>query len=382
MKRLSVLRLVLVALVVVLGAAQATYAHDGHGKRHGAKDLVFVQTNELTGNRVLVYEVARDGNLNATGSYSTGGNGGAALPGTESDRLGSQGSLVFDRHHRLLFAVNAGSDSVSTFSVHRGRLKLEGIVPSGGQFPASVAVQGNLVYVLNAAGTGIVQGFWIGRHGLRAIPNSARSLGLANTNPPDFLMSPGQIGFTPNGRQLIVTTKASGSNIDVFNVERNGLLSAAPVRNASATPVPFAFTFTPNGRLAMGEAGTSSVTTYELERDGTVSDPKSQSDGQTALCWIQRVGPFYYVSNTGSNTLSGFRISHDGQPSLVTTTGVVATTEPGPIDLTSPAGTSFLYAQTGAGGTLDAFRVNRDGSLTKLGVVSGLPVGMEGIAST
>jgi 6-phosphogluconolactonase len=94
------------------------------------------------------------------------------------------------------------------------------------------------------------------------------------------------------------------------------------------------------------------------------------------------IDPFYYVSNTGSNTLSGFRISHDGQPSLVTPTGVVATTEPGPIDLTSPAGTGFLYAQTGVGATVDAFEVNRDGSLTKLGVVSGLPAGMEGIAST
>jgi 6-phosphogluconolactonase (cycloisomerase 2 family) len=227
-----------------------------------------------------------------------------------------------------------------------------------------------------------VQGFWIGHRGLHAIPDSARSLGLANTNPPDFLMSPGQVGFTPNGRQLIVTTKASGSNIDVFQVERNGLLSAAPVRNASATPVPFAFTFTPNDRLAMGEAATSSITTYELGRDGTVSGAKSQSDGQTALCWIERVGPFYYVSNTGSNTLSGFRISRDGQPSLVTSTGVVATTEPGPIDLTSPSRTGFLYAQTGAGGTVDAFQVNPDGSLTRLGVVSGLPLGMEGIAST
>jgi len=375
-----------IAVLVGVLAAQAVSADSAHGKHRGhgqgSRALVFVQTNEVSGNRVLVYEVAEDGNLGAAGSYATGGNGGIAAPGTESDRLASQGSLVFDRRHKRLLAVNAGSDSVSTFSLHGDRLRLEGAVPSGGAFPASIAVRGNLVYVLNAGGPGIVQGFRLGPHGLRALPGSARSLGLANTSPPDFLTSPGQVGCTPDGRQLIVTTKASGSTIDVFQVDRDGLLSTTPVRNPSATPVPFAFTFTPNGHLAMGEAGASTVTAYDVDRDGTISALGSQADGQTALCWIERVGPYYYVSNTGSNTLSGFRISDSGRPSLVTPTGIVATTEPGPIDLTSPDGTPFLYAQTGLSGTVEAFRVNGDGTLTKLGGVSGLPAGMEGIASS
>ena len=55
------------------------------------------------------------------------------------------------------------------------------VAPSGGQFPASIAVHDDLAYVLNSGGTGIVQGFRIGRQGLRPISDSARSLGLANT---------------------------------------------------------------------------------------------------------------------------------------------------------------------------------------------------------
>ena len=117
-----------------------------------------------------------------------------------------------------------------------------------------------------------------------------------------------------------------------------------------------------------------------MQSDGTLTDPKSQPDGQTALCWITRVGRYYYVSNTGSNTLSGYTIS-DGQPSLVGATGVVASTEPGPIDSTSPAGTTFLYVETGSG-TVGEFSVNGDGTLTPLGTVGGLPAGIEGIAST
>ena len=47
--------------------------------------------------------------------------------------------------------------------------------------------------------------------------------------------------------------------------------------------------------------------------------------------------------------------------------------------MTTSAGGCFLYVQTGTAGTVD---VNRDGTLTSLGSVTGLPVGQEGIAST
>src|SRR5436853_1260664 len=210
----------------------------------------------------MVYDRSADGHLTLAGTYATRGNGGVALPGTESDHLASQGSLLFDGGHKLLIAVNAGSDTVSSFRVQGDRLELRSVVSSGGQFPASVSVHDNLAYVLNSGGTGIVQGFRVDANGLRPIPGSARTLALANTDPPFFLTSPGQVGFTPDGQQLIVTTKASGSMIDVFGVGENGRLSAAPVVNSSATPVPFAFTFAPSGRLVTGEAGASSVTTY------------------------------------------------------------------------------------------------------------------------
>ncbi|MFL5911006.1 MAG: lactonase family protein [Gaiellaceae bacterium] len=367
-------------LGVLTGFVALALAASG-GASSGTASVVFVQTNEPTGNHVVVYDRASDGRLNRAGAYATGGKGGVAAPGTESDHLGSQGALVYDAANRLVIAVNAGSDSVSTLSVQGDRLHLEAAVPSGGQFPASVAVDGKLVYVLNAGGTGVVQGFRIAEDKLVPIPGSARTLGLANSDPPFFLTSPGQVGFTPDGRHLLVTTKASGNLIDAFAVGPAGRLSAAPVANPSATPVPFAFTFTPSGRLADGEAGASSVSTYVVQSDGTLADPKSQPDGQAALCWITRAGQYYYVSNTGSNTISGYTIAADGQPSLVGSTGVVASTEPGPIDSTSPPGTSFFYAETG-GGTVDEFSVNGDGTLTPLGVIGGLPVGIEGIAST
>ena len=374
---------VLAAALTALFTAGAVSADDGwQGDDRGRESAVFVQTNERDGNKIVVFSRHRDGRLTEEDTYPTRGNGGNAAPGNVSDRLGSQGSLVYDERHRLLLAVNAGSDSISVFRVNGTRLRLTDIDPSGGGFPASIAVHDDLVYVLNAGGAGIVQGFEIRGDRLQRLGGSARSLGLANTDPPNFLTSPGQVGFTPDGKKLIVTTKASGSTIDVFDVRRDGRLSETAVENPSATPVPFAFTFDPRGRLVSGEAAMSTVTTYTVNPNRTLANPLSQTDNQVALCWIVEARGFFYVSNTGSNNLSGYRIDGSGRPTLIGPTGIVATTDEGPIDLATAAGGRFLYAQTGIGGTVDEFRVNDDGTLTKLGNVAGLPVGQEGIAAS
>src|SRR5215204_2943067 len=214
MKRTSTFLALVVFLVTALASAQAAYGHDRHRGHRGVDDLVFVQTNELNVNRVVVFRRQAGGLLERKDTYETRGRGGAAAPGTESDRLASQGSLVYDAGHRLLLAVNAGSDSISVFRVRGERLRLSDIDSSGGDFPASIAVYGDLVYVLN-------------------------------TDPPNFLTSPGQVGFTPDGKKLLVTTKASKSTIEIFHVQSDGRLSRTPVSNPSATPVPFAFTFDP-----------------------------------------------------------------------------------------------------------------------------------------
>jgi 6-phosphogluconolactonase (cycloisomerase 2 family) len=142
---------------------------------------------------------------------------------------------------------------------------------------------------------------------------------------------------------LLVVTKASGSKIDVFSVSANGRLSDAPRVNASATPVPFSFTFDPiSGRLVVAETGASDLSTYTLGSDGSLTDPHSLSDGQTALCWVTRVGGFYYVSNTDSSTLSRYTLGTDGAPALIGTSGIVTTTESGPIDSAASSDARFL----------------------------------------
>ncbi len=70
-----------------------------------------------------------------------------------------------------------------------------------------------------------------------------------------------------------------------------------------------------------------------------------------------------------------------GTLSLVGSTGVVATTDAGPIDMAASASGPYLYGEAGGAGAVDEFRVNSDGSLSPLGSVAGLGAGIEGIAT-
>jgi hypothetical protein len=339
---------------------------------------VFLQTDNPNGNQILAYGQAANGTLAVAGTYDTGGNGGVSA-GSAVDPLASQDSLVLAEGGRTLIAVNAGSNTVSVFRVSGDQLALWQIIPSGGQFPTSVAVHRGIVYVLNAGGAGSVQGYALVAGTLRPLPGSNRSLGLANTNPPNFLQSPGQVGFSPDGSKVIVTTKQSGPGIDVFSVGFAGLLSLHPVQDASATPAPFSFTFDSAGQLVVAEAGTSALSVYTVNTDDSVTSLGSVTDGQAALCWVTAVGSTFYGSNAGSATISAFQVSSAGTPTL---TGVAASTEAGTTDSAVTANGHFLYVTNGGAGTVDEFHVNSDGTLFEVGMVTGLPSPMEGIAAS
>jgi 6-phosphogluconolactonase (cycloisomerase 2 family) len=345
----------------------------------GADHAVFVQTDNVTGNQIVAYHRNVDGTLVPAGSYATGGLGGV-LNGSAVDHTASQGSLTYDPQQDLLYAVNAGSNTVSVFSVRGDQLALRQIVPSGGAFPVSVAVHGTSVYVLNGLSAN-VQGFVSFFGHLFPLPGSNRSLGI--TVPSDttqFVSTPGQVAFTPDGSRLIVTTKASGSDIDVFRVGPWGYLSPTPVVNAEPGNVPFAVTFDPAGHVIVADAGTNAVSTYFLAPSGTLSSIATVATGQSATCWITSAQGTYFASNAGSAKISSVAEQvFSGQLSLLGATP----TDPGTVDAAPSTGGQFLYVQTGGTGTVDEFQVGPGGSLVAVGsvLVPGA-VGGEGIVAS
>ena len=342
----------------------------------GASSAVFVQTDDTAGNHVVAYHRAADGTLTPAGSYATGGRGGI-LAGSVVDHTASQGSLAYDPAHALLYAVNAGSDTITVFGVSGDRLTRREVLGSGGSFPVSVAVHGDLVYVLNALSGGNVQGFKVIGGFLAPLPGSRRHLGLDPAETPQFTSTPGQVAFTPDGSQLVVTTKNNGNDIDVFGVGFGGRLSARPVVNPEPGTVPFAISFDSSGHLVIAEAGTNALATFVLSSRGTVRLLNQAGTGQAATCWVTPAGPYLFASNAGSANVSGFISSAGGALTLLGSTG----TDAGTVDAAAAAG--FLYVQTGANGIVDEFAIGTGGSLTKIGSVT-VPgaAGGEGIVAS
>lgn len=353
-----------IRLLVVLAAMAATalaaatpaQASDSGG---GA---VFVQTNDPAGNSIDAYHRNGDGTLTFLTAYPTGGLGGRELS-AGSDPIATQGSLRLDEG--LLLAVNSGSNTVSAFVVNGDQLVLTQVVGSGGLFPASIATHGDLVYVLDAGGAGSVSGFRLAGGRLHPIENSTRTLGLANGNPPFFLASPAQVGFTPDGGHLIVTTKTNGT-VDVFSVNPDGRLSAAPVKNPAA-PVPFAWVFDSAGRIVLNFAGTSSLETFTVNQDNTITPVSAPvSDTQAALCWVTPAAGYLYTSNTGSGDVSQFQVLANGTVVLVNP--VAASGIPGATDAAAAGRT--LYVQSGLSGTVHVFSIGVGGALTPIQVAA------------
>lgn len=374
--RIGVFLLAVALPVALAGTAAAAVVHRPFIVR-GAEDVVFVQTDNTSGNQVVTYRRAPGGSLSLVHAYDTGGLGGQ-LAGSVVDHLASQGSLQYDPAHAAVYAVNAGSDTVSVFAASGDRLFLRQIIGSGGTFPVSIAVHGNLVYVLNALGGGSVQGYRVVLGRLLPIPGSRRHLGLDPTATPQFTNTPGQVAFSPDGSQLIVTTKANGNDIDVFGLGADGRPTASPVINPEPGTVPFAITFDAGGHLVIANAGTNAVATFALHADGTVTLLDSVGTGQAATCWVVRDGPLLFASNAGSANVSGYATSGSGALTLLGQTP----TDPGTVDAAVSPGGRYLYVQAGGTGSVDEFLVGPAGSLTSVGAVT-VPgaAGGEGIAA-
>ena len=173
----------------------------------------------------------------------------------------------------------------------------------------SVAVHGSLVAVVNAENGGSVQEYIAFLGHLFPLPGSNRALGLDPKASPQFVNTPGQVAFSPDGSKLIVTTKANGNNIDVFRVGFLGLLSAFPVVNSEPGTVPFAITFDQTGHLVIANAGTNALSTFALNPNGTVNVISSVGTGNAATCWVAPAQGFLFASNAGSANVSGFQSS-------------------------------------------------------------------------
>ena len=357
---------------------------------HYPEGVVFAMTNDADNNQVVMYNRADDGSLTYVGAFNTGGQGLTLEPG---DALGSQNPLILSPRHRRLFAVNAGSNTVSVFQVSRSGLSLVDVVDSGGDLPVSLTMYWNILYVLNAGGDGNITGHRIGFGGhLTPLAGSTRSLNADGTNPPFFLESPAQVGFSPLGNKLVVAVKGKHPvhQIHVFKVNRHGLPSAQPITTTSNTTISFGFVFLGLNKLIVAEPfgnslgpgvpppvpATGAASSYRIRRDGNlVPISVSVLNAQTATCWmaITPNGRYGYTTNNLSDTISSYKVGRlSGSLALIEADA--ASTGAAPVDLAITPNSRYLYNVNAFAGTVGMYEINRrNGSLVPMGEIDGLP---------
>jgi 6-phosphogluconolactonase len=329
---------------------------------------LYTQTNDPAGNVVQMFDRDADGSLSAGRSYSTGGAGLASLGGR-------QGAVELSDDEQVVYAVNAGSNSVTAFRVMRDGLRLIGSVPSGGAAPASIDEQHGRVYVLNSGGTPNVTAFDADGGELHQIASRALEPGAAGA---------AQVSASPDGSALVVSERVS-NRLETLALDNHGR-PGAPVATASSGATPFGFAFGHRDQIVVSEAGATAASSYEVMAGGGLRTITASAPvGQGGVCWvaISPNGRFAYTGNA-SGSISGFELAPNGSLTALSANGLTAGLTPSPRDLDFARNGRYLYAVSPGnamtGGRVTGYRVGSDGSLT---MVTSVPAaaGLTGAAA-
>jgi 6-phosphogluconolactonase len=455
-RAVSAARLVIAIVVSALAAAlpatalakhggRSHHAKSHHTKGHHAKGhhsggnspgqaagAVYTATNDPTGNAVVMYTRSANGTLTKGATFPTGGVGIATEPPFGFPIVDSSGSMTLANDGHLLFVVNAGpsagNGTISAFRVTNSGLQLVDNPPvsSGGLLPISITTHGNLLYVVNEESSDIV-GFRFTSSGhLTQISEQPLSTAYPTTVAA-------QIGFSPDGRQLVVTERglpAPNGVIDTFPVDWNG--TAGPAQKLVApTPNPFGFAFVDSRHLLVTDAGFvetpsgtapnpadpaqffGSTSSYTLSGSGGLTFKGEFPSGGRAACWVVITpdGRYAFVTNTlsapagsaagilsGNGGLSRYSISPHGRLTLLGQTDVPASTSaqpsgfPGEEAMTPDGRYLYVLVPIIVGGAppapppfshIDVYRIGPGGSLTLVQATNNdLPDGVSGLAAS
>jgi 6-phosphogluconolactonase (cycloisomerase 2 family) len=310
---------------------------------------LYTQTNDPAGNVVQAFDRDARGGLTPAGTFPTGGLGLATLGGR-------QGAVELSDDESTVYAVNAGSGSVSALRVRRHGLELASVTSSGGSAPDSVDEHHDRVYVLNSGGTPNVTAFRAGRDG---------SLEQIGSQDLPGALGAAQVTVSPGGDALVVSERLS-NRLETLPLDSEGR-PGAPVVTASSGAVPFGFAFGHRDDMVVSEAGASTVSSYRLDSGALSVVTGSLPVGFGAACWVavSPNGRFTYTGNA-SGSISGFTIGRDGALRPLGTTPT-----PSPRDLDFSRDGRYLYAVSPTG-RATGYRVGSDGSLEQ---VTSVPAG-------
>jgi 6-phosphogluconolactonase (cycloisomerase 2 family) len=293
---------------------------------------VYVESNnpDLGENAVLAFHRdSTDGSLTQIGTYPTGGTGQLNLPKILGPDDSDQ-EVVATPDGRFLFAVNQGSNSITSFGIGSGGgLDFIGTFDSGGVQPASLGISGNRLYVANRGDVTANQdgtvapnytGFSINDDGsLTPIAGSTVTLPVGT--------SPAQALVSRTGRFLfadifgIPGNPAPQSNtIAPLVIRPDGSLELATGGNISAPVDPPLLLGTAShptlNILYAGLTGANEIGVFTYNETGRLEFVTAVPDLGAAACWcvVSVDGQYLYVATTGTDSIGVFSLADPLHP--------------------------------------------------------------------
>ena len=313
--------------------------------------LAVTMTNDPTTNAIQVYDASTHACLQTLPTQGKGGAGGNAR-GVKQYR----GDIVA--------VVNNGSNTVAVFRRHQNGLKFEQLIATTSA-PVSIDFGNDHMYV---AGATTVDSFVLHENRVGGLDGTTSLELVGGAVPPSG--STAQVGVVDE-RQLLVTLKTDPTpgTVDVVALDHGAVIGAAPtvVSAPTGTLTPFGFAVYPDG--------TALITLAHSSQDGLFRDGAFTAviaAGQSAPCWMTRVGKYAFTANTGSKTIS--RLVGTGNNVFVD--GLVAANIPGgsPADIDADRGVLGVIDHGADQSHLTLFTYNVFGELSQTGTAITLGV--------
>ncbi len=342
-------------------------------------EIAIFNRNEVTGELTFIDTVETGG----AGHQFKVLNEQGELVSPVDDPLASTGSVIVagDGRQSCLLAVNAGSNTVSSFKIGSApdQLTKVSVEATGGLNPASITEKEGLVYVLNAGGVGSIVGFNLIGFTCKLIPLDQGPIALtrpdySGTVPYLISETPAQIGFTPKNEILVTIKQNNGGppdfddgtgSLNLYEVDPEdgtvGSLIQTDLNSLTRTQdgdLPFSFDFDSSGNVLLVEVAFAGafengvVSVIENVDSDSSGDPVTISSEATAEasapCWIQYnpTSSCIYTTNNVEDTISSFFQDDQGELVFVSNdaSGLNA-----PTDMIQSLENKFLYAlSTGA----------------------------------
>jgi len=350
--------------------------------------VYFASNPDGTNSVVALTRDLSTGLVTYLGSFASGGNGTTAIQGSQAHAVVTRGSF--------LYAVNSGSGNFSTFKIGQdGQLTLIATTSSGGVRPVSIAIHGNLLYVLNQGISASEEGgpvdagilpFNIGTDGIPTPAGSGVSLASAD--------SPSDVIVTGNGQRLAVM--CTGTNaVRSYEVGASGSLGSAQVVGVGSQPVGGAS----NARLAwcgfatvVDDPGPASVVSFNAENSlSIVSQIPAVADQDPCWAATDPGGFRLWTSNFLPRSLTLYSIAADG---ALARTGAYEPPEsdsgPGALDIGVSDDGRFLYRLRAFNSNgsptpphpypvVEVFRITDDAANGDLQLIQSAPITIEAL---